>query len=292
MLAAVAAPHGSLFRVQLVVDRSGLARFARLSILLLVIDEDEARRQAGQIALHEVRTEIDRVDHQLVAGIAEREIWVRAAGKLKAMAPDIRDPERVEQVIARVRTIGVDLGGDADVIERTYRAMIAAFIDLELGQQGFLDAPVIEPLSVADAGEVLTLQRAAYVSEAQLYDDPALPALVQTLPELVAELSTSLGYKAIRGSRVVGAIHSVLDEDTLRISRLAVAPDLQGMGLGSALLAAAESEVGPDVTNAAVAIGHLSTRNLRLFERNGYVEESREEVTPEVTLVHLRKSLT
>lgn len=264
-----------------------------MSILLLVTAEEEAARSvAGQNALHDVRAEIDRVDHKVVTGIAEREIWVRTAGKLKAMAPDVHDPERVEQVIARVRAIGADLGGDPDVIERTYRAMIAAFIDLELEQQGFLDAPVISPLSVADAGEVLTLQRAAYVSEAQLYGDPSLPPLVQTLPELVTELSNSKGYKAIRGSRLVGAVRSVVDGDTLRIGRLAVAPDLQGNGLGTALLAAAESDAGPEVTSATVFTGHLSTGNLRLYERNGYVEVRREEVGPGATLVHLRKPLT
>ncbi|HEY4018309.1 MAG TPA: hypothetical protein VGM75_06455 [Pseudonocardiaceae bacterium] len=34
----------------------------------------------------------------------------------------------------------------------------------------------IGPATVADAGEILTVQRAAYVSEAQLYDNPMLSA--------------------------------------------------------------------------------------------------------------------
>jgi len=269
-------------------------KLAELSILLVVTDEEEAARSAaGQIALNGVRDEIDRVDHKIVTGITEREIWVRAAGKLKAMAPEVRDPERVEQIIAGVRAIGADLGGDPDVIERTYRAMIAAFIDLELGQQGFVEAPVIVPLSVADAGEVLTLQRAACATEALIYADPSLPPLTQTLSELVAELSEGLGHKAIRGSRLVGAVRATTKGDTLHIDRLVVAPDLQGNGLGSALLAAAEAAgAGTGVTSAALFTGHLSVGNLRLYERNGYVEERREEVKPGVTLVHLRKPLT
>ncbi len=71
-----------------------------MSILLLVNDAEAARNNASESALQEVRTEIDRVDRQLVQEIAEREIWVRAAGKLKAMAPAVRDPERVEQVVS------------------------------------------------------------------------------------------------------------------------------------------------------------------------------------------------
>jgi len=248
-------------------------------------------QDASASALGNVRAEIDRVDRQLVQEIAEREIWVRAAGKLKAMAPAVRDPDRVEQVVQRVRGIAAELDADADVVERTYRAMISAFIDLELGQQGFLDAPVIVPLTVADAGEVLTLQRAAYASEALIYGDPSLPPLVQTLPELVDELTNSVGHKAIRGTRLVGAVRSVIDGDTLRIGRLTVAPDLQGSGLGTALLAAAEADAGPDVTSAALFTGHLSADNLRLYERHGYVEERREDIKPGLTLVHLHKPL-
>jgi len=256
-----------------------------------VNDADVAMSNAGESALQEVRAEIDRVDRQLVQEIAEREIWVRAAGKLKAMAPAVRDPDRVQQVVTRARQIAAELGADADVVERTYRSMIAAFIDLELGQQGFIEAPVIAALTVADAGEVLTLQRAAYASEAQIYGDPSLPALVQTLPDLIAELSNCSGHKAIRGPRLVGAVRSVADRDTLHIGRLTVAPDLQGIGLGTALLAAAEADAGPDVTSAALFTGHLSAGNLRLYQRRGYVEERREELKPGVTLVHLRKPL-
>lgn len=46
----------------------------------------------------------------------------------------------------------------------------------------------VERAGIADAGELLTLQRAAYVTEALLYGDPELPALTQSLAELVDEL--------------------------------------------------------------------------------------------------------
>lgn len=263
---------------------------AHLPILLPMSDP-------GASALQGVRTEIDRVDRQLVQGIAERQIWVRAAAKVKALesagalAPTVRDGNRVEQVVAGVRAIAAELGADPTVVEATFRSMIAAFIELELGQLDLLDAPEFAPLTVADAGELLTLQRAAYASEAQIYGDPGLPALVQTMPELVAELASSLGHKATRRTRIVGAVRSVVDGDTLHIGRLTVAPDVQGLGLGTALLAAAEADADPGVTSAALFTGHLSAANLRLYERCGYVEERREELKPGVILVHLRKAL-
>jgi ribosomal protein S18 acetylase RimI-like enzyme len=144
-------------------------------------------------------------------------------------------------------------------------------------------------LGPADAGEVLTLQRAAYVTEAQLYGDPWLPALAQTLPELQAELSTgrALGLRA--GPRLVGAVRTRLDDGVLQVNRLTVAPDLQRLGLGSRLLRAAED--GVDADAATLFTGHLSEANLRLYGRHGYVEQRREPVHDGLTLVHPVKDL-
>lgn len=44
-------------------------------------------------------------------------------------------------------------------------------------------------LREADTGEVLTLQRAAYITEAQAHADLDLPPLRQSLAELSAELA-------------------------------------------------------------------------------------------------------
>ena len=56
------------------------------------------------------------------------------------------------------------------------------------------------PLPSSAAGELLTLQRAAYATEAQLYGDPNLPALVQSLDELRDELDVSRCTAACRSS--------------------------------------------------------------------------------------------
>jgi isochorismate pyruvate lyase len=82
--------------------------------------------------LDEIRTEIDQLDRRLVTLLAEREGLVRRAGRLKADTDAVRAPGRVEQVVAKVRGLASETGASPDVVERTYRAMIAAFIDLEL----------------------------------------------------------------------------------------------------------------------------------------------------------------
>jgi ribosomal protein S18 acetylase RimI-like enzyme len=144
-------------------------------------------------------------------------------------------------------------------------------------------------LGTDGAGELLTLQRAAYVTEAQLYDDVRLPALVQSLDELTAELATARCTGAWWGTRLVGAVRTREDDGVLHVGRLVVAPDLQGQGIGSRLLRAAEEDT--EAGTAALFTGHLSTANLRLYERSGYREQRREQVHPGLALVHLTKPL-
>jgi GNAT superfamily N-acetyltransferase len=145
-----------------------------------------------------------------------------------------------------------------------------------------------EPLRPADAGEVLVLQRAAYVSEAQLYGDPFLPPLIQSLAELEAELAgPGLGLRA--GARLVGAVRWRIEDGTAHIGRLIVAPDMQGKGIGTFLLRAAEAASGAD--RFALFTGHLSEANLRLYHREGYAVARREQIGPRVELVHLVKAL-
>ena len=151
--------------------------------------------------------------------------------------------------------------------------------------------PPIEtgPLPPGTAGELLTLQRAAYVPEAQLYDDVRLPALVQTLDQLADELTHSTCLAALAGSRLVGAVRTRERDGVLHVGRLVVVPDLQGRGLGTRLLLAAEGTT--PLARARLFTGARSTANLRLYRRHGYVDAHRETVRPGLELVHLVKEL-
>lgn len=127
-----------------------------------------------------------------------------------------------------------------------------------------------------DAGEVLTVQRAAFLSEAQIYNTVDMPPLTQTLEELQAELKDNLGCVALDGTRIVGAVRAKRDGELLLIGRIAIAPDQQGGGIGSQLLAAVEQrgrEAG--ATEAELFTGSLSEANLRLYGREGYTETER-----------------
>lgn len=83
-------------------------------------------------SLDQVRAEIDRLDAQIVPLLAERGGYVLAAARFKTQAAEVPAPQRVEQVIAHVRALADAHGAMPEVVERTYRAMIAAFIEAEM----------------------------------------------------------------------------------------------------------------------------------------------------------------
>lgn len=149
--------------------------------------------------------------------------------------------------------------------------------------------------SRAETGEVLTLQRAAYVAEALLYDDARIPPLLQTQDELEAELAapSTVALTALLGPRMVGAVRAVRasdDRTAWAIGRLVVAPDVQGRGIGRRLLSAIETAAPSDVARYTLFTGHLSRANLDFYTRCGYVETRRETQRNGLVMIHLDKA--
>ena len=85
-------------------------------------------------SIEEVRASIDRIDRQLVSLLAERGAYVKQAARFKKTTDDVKAPQRVEQVITKVRSLSRELGADPSVIEQVYRAMISGFIAAELAE--------------------------------------------------------------------------------------------------------------------------------------------------------------
>ncbi|HEY0639148.1 MAG TPA: GNAT family N-acetyltransferase [Pseudonocardiaceae bacterium] len=130
----------------------------------------------------------------------------------------------------------------------------------------------VAALRPGHAGELYTLQRAAYVGEAQRYHEPGIPPLAETLDEVRADIASprvvTLG--AWLGSRLVGAVRGRPDGDRMEVARVAVAPDLQGQGIGSRLLAAVEDAAPPGVAVLWLVAASRSDGNVRLYRRVGY----------------------
>ncbi|WP_424936026.1 MULTISPECIES: DUF6098 family protein [Bacteria] len=214
----------------------------------------------------------------------ERRAWI-LRGVIVGRGPDC---EPLLGDVAPVAVLDPALLAEAEV---RYQARFDAGVGPEDREQdsGVGAAVVLSRLSSADAAEVLTLQRAAFVSEALIYGTADMPPLTQTLGELRAELMDTTGWAAREGARLVGALRARRADDLLLIGRISIAPDKQGEGIGRLLLETAERASGARV--AELFTGSLSEANIRLYERCGYRVTERVDQGDGTAQVFLRKLL-
>lgn len=149
-------------------------------------------------------------------------------------------------------------------------------------------AIAIARAQLSDAPEILALQKLAYQSEAELYNDYNLPPLKQTLAELEAELEEAVCLKAVQEGRIVGSVRARDEDHTCQVGRLIVHPASQSQGLGQKLMAAIEAEF-PRARRYELFTGSLSQRNLSFYAKQGYERFASKQLSPKVTLVFMQK---
>lgn len=146
----------------------------------------------------------------------------------------------------------------------------------------------IMPADRGDAAEILALQKLAYLSEAAIYQDHAIPPLTQTLEELVESFSRNTVLKAVEDGKIVGSVNGRLSKGRCLIGRLMVHPQGQGRGLGSALMLAIERAF-PDATSFRLFTGARSESNIRLYRKLGYEILDSKEVPGSFAVVFMEK---
>ena len=90
----------------------------------------------------------------------------------------------------------------------------------------------IERAAAPDLPEILTLQKLAYQSEAELYHDFSIPPLTQTREEIEEEFRQKVFLKAVSGGKIVGSVRAEAQGETCYIGRLIVLPEYQNRGIG------------------------------------------------------------
>jgi tRNA (guanine37-N1)-methyltransferase len=136
-----------------------------------------------------------------------------------------------------------------------------------------LDSFDVAVATPADAPELLTLGRACWVSEGRANASFEIPPLVETLEDVVYGLTQWQTWTLRSGGRLVGSVRArrdPVDHSTWQVGRLMVAPDLQGRGVGRALLVHAEEAAPADIETYWINTGRDSERNLRTYRKAGY----------------------
>jgi GNAT superfamily N-acetyltransferase len=146
----------------------------------------------------------------------------------------------------------------------------------------------VERATVDDAEEILSLQKLAYQSEAEIYDDFTIPPLTQTLEEIKKDFESQIFLKAVTDGRIMGSVRGFVREGTCYIGRLIVHPDFQNQGIGTQLMNRIE-EVFKGAQRFEIFTGHKSERNLYLYEKLGYKRFKTVTASEKLTIVYLEK---
>jgi tRNA (guanine37-N1)-methyltransferase len=165
---------------------------------------------------------------------------------------------------------------------------VAAWRDQQRLQRTATRRPDLRPVSAAlaaegldiraaqpsDAEEVAVLQRACWITEGLANRSwSVLEMTCETADEKRRSFEEWHTWVVRSGGRLVGSVRARVgleDPGQWEIGRLMVAPDLQGRGIGRALLEYAEAAAPGGTRRFWVNTGVKSTANLRRYRRAGY----------------------
>ena len=84
--------------------------------------------------LEEVRIEIDKLDDKIVALIGARNSYIKQAARFKDTVDEVKNPERITEIIAKVRHKALELGMSANLLEEIYTIMIDEMVESEIAE--------------------------------------------------------------------------------------------------------------------------------------------------------------
>jgi GNAT superfamily N-acetyltransferase len=146
----------------------------------------------------------------------------------------------------------------------------------------------LRPATPADAAAIRKLTRAAYARWVPLSGREPKP---MTVDYDAAVLIHRFDLLYLAGD-LAALIETVDEGEVLLVENVAVAPDQQGRGLGTRMLALAdELALSQGKRRIRLYTNRLWTQNVRLYLKLGYVIDREEDVRPGLVRVHMSKAL-
>ncbi len=146
----------------------------------------------------------------------------------------------------------------------------------------------ILPAQLSDAQEILNLQKAAYTSEAILYNDFTIQPMIQTLEETEEEFKNQTVLKAVFDDKITGSVRAYSKDQTCYIGKVIVHPDNQNQGIGKALVKAIEHQF-PTTNRFELFTGYKSEKNIHFYTNQNYKQFKQEKISDTVSIIYLEK---
>jgi ribosomal protein S18 acetylase RimI-like enzyme len=140
-----------------------------------------------------------------------------------------------------------------------------------------------------DVEEILALQKLAFLSEAELYDDYTIAPLTQTLDAAREDFIKHKVLKAVIDGKIIGSVKCVERDGTCHIVKLIVHPEYQNRGVGTALMREIE-RLHPQAKRFELFTGWKSVKNIHLYEKLGYKTFETKVISDKLKFVFMRKN--
>jgi ribosomal protein S18 acetylase RimI-like enzyme len=148
----------------------------------------------------------------------------------------------------------------------------------------------IERAIISDAEEILSLQKLAYRSEAEIYNDFNIPPLVQALESIEKDFENQYFLKTVMNGKIIGSVRAYTKEGTCYIGRLIVHPDFQNRRIGTDLMNEIE-RIFNTCRRFELFTGDKSERNLYFYQKLGYKIFKKAKITDQTMVVYLEKKI-
>ena len=140
----------------------------------------------------------------------------------------------------------------------------------------------------SDLKMILELQYSSYQSEAKLLNNFDIPPLKQTIKEAEQEYAKGLFLKAIdENENIIGSVRAYTENNTTYINKLIVLPEKQSQGIGTKLIY--EIERKRPAKRYELYTSDKSVRNIRLYERLGYIKFKEQKISDNLNMIFLEK---
>jgi ech hydrogenase subunit C len=152
-----------------------------------------------------------------------------------------------------------------------------------------IDKMTISQADRTDLPEILAIQKTAFKSEAELYNNYNIQPLREKLENLYIEFdSGTIFLKAVVNGKIIGSIRAKISDSIVTISRLSVHPYFRGRGIGKQLLLNMENNFS-SAQKFELFTGHLSKRNIYLYEKLGYNQIRSEKLSENLEHIFMEK---
>lgn len=156
---------------------------------------------------------------------------------------------------------------------------------------------IIKKANINDLEEILDLQKLAYISEAELYDDFSIEPLRQNINGIRHEHEKGIILKAMTDDfTIIGSVRAFKEENEEKIvvfiQKLIVHPDFQNKGVGKTLLETVENYFIDIDSNIEFKLftGYKSSKNIYLYKKLGYKEFKLEKISDNLKFIHFKKN--